>query len=152
MFYSFWLAPPPFFFFFLLWFCFTLLKLFQCFNYIFIFPNIFFIFLILFCYLFFVIVLLHFFGFFLFFFSLPRCLWYLGSQARGWAQAPAVGALNSNRWSNREPQTPGNINWSEASRRSSSLHQDPALYNCLQTLVLDASGQTTSKTGIQHHP
>ena len=52
----------------------------------------------------------------------------------------------------REPQTPGNINWSEASWRSSSQHQDPALSNCLQNPVLDASGQKTSKTGIQHNP
>ena len=63
-----------------------------------------------------------------------------------------VGAPSPNRWTNKEPQTPGNINWSEASWRSSSQHQDPALSNCLQTPGLDVSGQTTSKTGIQHHP
>ena len=35
---------------------------------------------------------------------------------------------------------------------SSSQHQDLALSNCLQTPVLDVTGQTMSKTGIQHHP
>ena len=67
----------------------------------------------------------------------------LGSQAGGRAQAPVVGAPSPNCWTNREPQKPGNINQSEASRRSSSQHQDPALSNCLQTPVLDVSGQTT---------
>ena len=83
---------------------------------------------------------------------MPRNLRDLGSQAGGQAWAPVVGAPSPNRWTNREPQTPGNISWSEASRRSSSRHQDPALSSCLQTLVLDVSGQTTSKAGIQHHP
>ena len=83
---------------------------------------------------------------------MPRSLRDLVSQAGGWAQAPVVGALSPNRWTNREPQMPGNINRNEASRRSSSQHQDPALSNCLQTPVLDVSGQTTSKTVIQHHP
>ena len=107
------------------------------------------IFLILFCFLFFDIVLLL---FFFFFPAMPCSLQYLGSQARGWTQAPVVGALSPNCWTNREPQTPGNINWSEASQRSSSQHQDPALSNCLQTPVVVASGRTTSKTGIQPHP
>ena len=120
----------------------------SCFNYIFIFPNIFFIFLTLFCLLFFDIVLLLFF----FFFSAPCSLQNLGSQAGGQARAPVVGAPSPNHWTNREPQTPGNINWSEASWRSSSQHQDQALSNCLQNPVLDASGQKTSKTGIQHNP
>ena len=53
---------------------------------------------------------------------------------------------------NRERQAPGNINWSEVPQRSSLQHQDPSLSNCLQTPVLDASGQTTSKTGIQPQP
>ena len=75
-----------------------------------------------------------------------------GSQAGGQARAPVVGAPSPNHQTNREPQTPGNINWSEASQRSSSQHQDPALSNCLQTPVLDVPGQTTSKTRIQHHP
>ena len=79
-------------------------------------------------------------------------LWDLGSQARGWARVPVVGAPSPNHWTNREPQTPGNINQSEASRRSSSQREDLALSNYLQTPVLDVSGQTTSKTGIQHHP
>ena len=64
-------------------------------------------------------------------------LWDLGSQAGGQARAPVVGALSPNCWSNREPQTPGNINQSEASCWSSSQDQDPALSNCLQTPVLD---------------
>ena len=62
-----------------------------------------------------------------------------------------VGALSPNHWTNREPQTPENISWSEASWKCSSQHQDPALSYCLQTPVLDVSGQT-SKTRIQHHP
>ena len=77
----------------------------------------------------------------------------LGSQARGQAQAPLVGAPSPNCWTNTQPWNPGNnINRSEASQRSSSQHQDPALSNCLQTPVLDVSGQATSKTGIQHYP
>ena len=84
--------------------------------------------------------------------SPATCLRDLGSQAGGQARDPVVGALSPNCWTNREPQTPGNINRSEASGRSSSQHQDPALPNCLQTPVLDVSGQTTRKTGIQHHP
>ena len=125
-----------------------------CFNYSFIFPNTIFIFLILFCFLFVDIVLLlfSFFLTFFFFFTAPRSLRDLGSQAGGQAQAPVEGTLSPNCWTNREPQTPGNINQSEVSQRSSSQHQDPALYNCLQTPVLDVSGQTTSKTGIRHHP
>ena len=51
-----------------------------------------------------------------------------------------------------EPQTPGNINQSEVSQRSSFWHQYLALPNHLQTPVLDTSGQTTSKTGTQPHP
>ena len=78
-------------------------------------------------------------------------LWNLGSLARGWAKAPEVGALNPNHWTNRKPQTPGNIHWSEVPWRSSSQQQDPALHNSLQTPVLEASGQTTSKTGTQSH-
>ena len=73
----------------------------------------------------------------------------LGSQAGGKAQALEVGAPSPNCWTNREPQTPGNINRSEASQRSSSQHKDPALPDRLQTPLLDISGQTTSKTGIQ---
>ena len=83
----------------------------------------------------------------------PRdCLRDLDSQTGGPVRAPVVGAPTPNSWTNREPQTPGNINRSEASWRSSSWHQDPALANCLQTPALDISGQTTSKTVIQHHP
>ncbi|XP_067552240.1 uncharacterized protein [Pseudorca crassidens] len=63
----------------------------------------------------------------------------LGSPAGCQARAPVVGALSQNRWTNREPQSPGNINRSEASRKSSSQHQDPALSKCLQTPVLDDS-------------
>ena len=83
---------------------------------------------------------------------MPKSLQDLGSQAGGQARAPVVVALSPNRWTNREPQTLGNINLSKASQRSSSQHQDLALSNCLQTPVLYVSGQTTSKTGIQHHP
>ena len=75
----------------------------------------------------------------------------LGSQAEGQAKAPAVGAPSPNHWTNRKPQTQGNIQQSEVSWRSSSWHQDPALPNNLQTPVLEASGQTTSKTGTQSH-
>ena len=79
-------------------------------------------------------------------------MWDTGSQARGQDQTPVVGAPSPNHWANREPQTTGNINRSEASQRSSSQHQDPAPSNCLQTPVLDIPGQTTSKTGIQNQP
>ncbi|XP_058905064.1 endonuclease 8-like 3 isoform X3 [Kogia breviceps] len=79
------------------------------------------------------------------------CLRGVGSQARGRDQAAVVEAPSPNHWTNREPQTPGNINRSKASRRSSSQHQDLDLSNCLHTPMLDVSGQTTSKTGIQHH-
>ena len=63
-----------------------------------------------------------------------------------------VGAPSPNHWTNREPQTAGNIHRSEVPQRSSSQHQDPALSNSLQTPVQEASGQTTSKTGTQSHP
>ena len=62
-----------------------------------------------------------------------------------------VGALSLKHWTNREPQTPGNINRSEVSQSSSSQHQDPALPSSLETPLLEASGQTTSKTGTQSH-
>ena len=79
-----------------------------------------------------------------------------GSWFTSFSQAKAPvelrGAPSPNYWTNREPQTPGNIHQSEVSRRSSSQHQDPALPNSLQTPVLEASGQTTSKTGTQSHP
>ena len=88
---------------------------------------------------------------FSFFLATPRGLRDLGSQATGWAEASAVGAPSPNPWTNREPQNPGNIRGSEVSQSSSSQHQDPALPNSLQTPVLEASGQTTSKTGTQSH-
>ena len=85
----------------------------SCFNYSFIFPNIFFIFLILFslysltlyCFLSFFLSFLFFsflFFSFLFFFSAPRSLRDLGSQARGQAQAPVVEAPSPNYWTKRE--------------------------------------------------
>ena len=86
-----------------------------------------------------------------FFFATPCGLQYLGSRAGGQAEAPAVGAPSPNHWTNREPQSPGNIHWSEVSRRSSSQHQDPPLLNSLQIPVLKASGQTITKTGTQSH-
>ena len=105
----------------------------------------------LFYFLFLVTLLLLF--FFLFsFFAMLCSLQDLGPQGRGWAWAPVVGAPSPNHWINREPQTPGNINRSEVSQRSSSRHQDLALPNCLQTPVLEASGQTTSMIGTQSHP
>ena len=60
--------------------------------------------------------------------------------------------MSLNHWTKREPQTPGNINPSKVSWRSSSRHQDPALPNSLQTTLLEASGQITGKTGTQSHP
>ena len=87
-----------------------------------------------------------------FFFAMPCSLQDLGSQAGSWAWAPVVEVLSPNHWTNRVPQTPGNINQSEVSWRSLSQHQDLALPNCLQIPVLEASGQTTSKTGTQPHP
>ena len=65
---SFWLVPSPFVFSFFC--CSFILPCCSCFNYSFIFPNIFFIFLILYCFLFFEIVLLLFFFLFLFIFFL----------------------------------------------------------------------------------
>ena len=148
---SFWLVPHPTFFSFFC--CGFILPYCSCFHYSFIFPYMFFIFLILFCFLFFDIVLLLFsFLSSFFFLTTPQSLGNLGSQTRGQSWAPVLGAPNPNRWTNREPQTPGCINHSETSQRSSSQHQDTALSNCLQTPVLDVSSQTTSKTGIQHHP
>ena len=72
-------------------------------------------------------------------------------MAGGRAEAPAVGAPSLNHWTKREPQFPGNIHWSEVSQRSSCQHQDPALPNSLQIAVLEASGQTATKTGTQSH-
>ena len=129
LFCSFWLAPPPLFS--SLFCCGFVLPCCSCFSYIFIFPNIIFIFLILFYFVFSVIVLHLCFFSFLFFFASPHGFSDLGSQARGRAQAPVVGAPSPNCWTNREPQTPGNINRSEASWRSSSQHQDLAPPNCL---------------------
>ena len=86
-----------------------------------------------------------------FFFATPHSLGDLGSQARGQAKAPAVGALSLSHWTNRELQTPKNIHQSEVSLSSSSQHQDPALPNSLQTPELEASDQTTNKTGTQSH-
>ena len=45
-----------------------------------------------------------------------------GSQARD----PVSGTPSPNPWTNREPQTPGNINQSEFTQRFSSQYQDPA--------------------------
>ena len=83
---------------------------------------------------------------------LPAHLQDLGSQAGGQAWAPVVGVPSPNCRTNREPQAQGSINQSETYWRASSWHQDLALPNCLQAPVLDISGQTTSKTGIQPHP
>ena len=96
--------------------------------------------------MFYSVIVLHF-----FFFATTCGLWDLASRAGGRAEAPVVGAPSPNHWTNREPQTPGNIHRSKVSRRSSSQHQDPALPNSLQTPVLEASGKTTSKTGTQSH-
>ena len=83
----------------------------------------------------------------LFSFSTPHGLWDLGSCASDQAWAPEAGALSPNCWNNREHQVPGNINWSEVSQRSTSQHQDLVLFNCLQTSLLETSGQITSETG-----
>ena len=85
-----------------------------------------------------------------FFFAPPWGLQYHHSRAQGRAKAHAVGVQSPNH-SNREPQTPWNIQQSEDSWSSSYQHRDPALHNSLQTPVLEASGQTTSKTGTQSH-
>ena len=53
---------------------------------------------------------------------------------------------------NRKPQASRNSHWSEVSQRFTFQHQDPALPNCLQTPLLETSGQTTSKIGTQSHP
>ena len=83
----------------------------------------------------------------LFSFSTPHGLWDLGSCASDQAWAPEAGALSPNCWNNREHQVPGNINWSEVSQRSTSQHQDLVVFNCLQTSLMETSGQITSETG-----
>ena len=88
---------------------------------------------------------------FSFFVVAPYGLRDLGSRAQGRAEAPAVGTMSLNPWTNREPQTPGNIHRSEVSWSSLSQHQDPALPNSLQTPVLETLSQTTSETGTQSH-
>ena len=79
--------------------------------------------------------------------------WFAGSwfPSQG-LDLSLVGALSLGHWTAREFQAPGNINWQELSQRSQSRHQDLAPPNCLQNPVLDASCQTTSKTGTQPHP
>ena len=72
-------------------------------------------------------------------------------NCQGSGEAPEVRALSPNHWTNRGPQTPGNIHWIDVSWRSSPQHQDSALPNSLQTPVLEASGQKTSMTGTQSH-
>ena len=127
-------------------FCFIVIVLFLFF--------LIFIFLTLFYFLFVVTVLLFVSCLFFvcLFFAMLHGLWGLGSQAGVQAWAPVASGLRPSCWTNKELQAPGNINQCELSQRSSSWHQDPAPPNCLQTPVLGASGQTTSKTGTQPHP
>ena len=138
----------PFFFFFavVVLFCFIVIVLFLFF--------LIFIFLTLFYFLFVVTVLLFVSCLFFvcLFFAMLHGLWGLGSQAGVQAWAPVASGLRPSCWTNKELQAPGNINQCELSQRSSSWHQDPAPPNCLQTPVLDASGQTTSKRGTQPNP
>ena len=63
-----------------------------------------------------------------------------------------MGEPSPGRWTTRELLKPGNINWQELSKRSPSQHQNPAPPNSQQAPVLDASCQTTSKTGTQNRP
>ena len=81
-------------------------------------------------------------------------LWLAGSsfQDRGGAWVSGVGALNPGCWTASELLAPGKNNWWELTQRSPSRIQDKAPTNCLQDPVLDASWQTTSKTGTQSHP
>ena len=76
----------------------------------------------------------------------------LGSQARNQAWASGVGAPSPRCWNARELLTLGNTNQQDLSWRSLSQLQDPAPPNCLQAPVLNATRQTTSKTGPQTHP
>ena len=88
-----------------------------------------------------------------FFFSSVLCgLQGLGALATGQASASEVGELSPGHWTARELLAPGNTNQQELSQRSPSQHQDPAPPNGQQAPVLDASCQTTSKTGTQPHP
>ena len=102
---SFWLVSH----FFFSLFCWGLILLCcSCFNYSFIFPNIYFILLIYFVF-YCLILYCYFFSFFLFlnllldFLTTPWSLQDLGSQIRGWTWAPVVGALSPNHWTKREP-------------------------------------------------
>ena len=103
----------------LLWFCFTFWLLFHLYFYFYIFSNISVVSQSNFIF-YFVIVLF-------FFFATPHGSQDLDLLARGQVEAPAVGALSLNHWTNRHLQTPGNIHQSEVSQSSSSQHQDPAL-------------------------
>lgn len=107
------------------------------------------VFLIYFSFLLFVIVLQLFFSLF---FGVLCSLWALDSWARDQAWAPMVASPSSNYWANRDTQTPWNISWSEVPWRSTSQHLDPVLPNCLQTPVLEFSGQTISERGTWSHP
>ena len=63
-----------------------------------------------------------------------------------------MGAPSPGLWTAREFLAPGNTNQQQLSRKSPSQLQDLYPPNCLQAPVLDASCQTTSKTGTQTHP
>ena len=82
------------------------------------------------------------------FFGVSCSLQDLDSWARDQAWAPVGGLPSPDYWTNRDTQTP----LSEVSWRSTSQHLDLALPNCLQTPVLEISGQTISERGAEFHP
>ena len=90
--------------------------------------------------------------FFLFSLAALCGLQALGSLAGGQAWASGVGVPSPGCWTTRGFLDPGNINQCSCSQKYPYQHQDPAPHNCLQAPELDASHQTTSKTGTQPHP
>ena len=125
----------------------------SCFHYIFIFPNIYFIFLILFFDSVLLLLFVCLFVCWVFFVLLCQAACRIlvprpevGPELLWWELWVQIAGLTEN----LRPQRI--LIGGRLPRRSKSQHQDPALSNCLQTPVLDASGQTTSKRGIQPRP
>ena len=89
---------------------------------------------------------------FLYFLATLHSLQALGCPTRGQTWASRVGVQSPGLQTAREFLGPGSINWHALSQRYPTQLQDLAPPNCLQVPVLDASHQTTSKTGTQPHP
>ena len=88
-----------------------------------------------------------------FFFSfLFHTMQLAGSWFSSQGSSLSLWGKRTRRWTTKELPAPRNINQRELCQRSPSQLQDPGPPNCLQAPVLDASFQTTSKTGTQSHP